>query len=241
MMVTTGVLVVPRISLIEGLTEESIPPGYCILVEYDPASQWFNASISMAAEWLKQGGGVVYQTAAKPPETVRTQMRRLGFDLEALEAQKRFELWDAYTVTLGLKSKEKHARDSLKVGDLSLRFRWVIDQPPQAEELRLADTWSVLGRFNEERSWVEFMLTRLIPSGTLRSNTTVLPITRGVHSDWAYKQLEDAADGVVDVQFENVNGVTRNVMRIRNMRDVHYETRWYPLKIGQNFEVTLEK
>jgi len=31
------------------------------------------------------------------------------------------------------------------------------------------------------------------------------------------------------------------LMRIRNMRNAHFDREWHELKIGENFEVTLEK
>ena len=34
---------------------------------------------------------------------------------------------------------------------------------------------------------------------------------------------------------------TRDLIRIRSMRNVHFDREWHELKIGHNFEITLEK
>jgi len=68
------VMDVPRLELIEDLTSGAVIPGTNILVEFDPASQWYNASITMAAGWLKTGGSVSYIAHSQSPNDVRFQL-----------------------------------------------------------------------------------------------------------------------------------------------------------------------
>ena len=106
----------PRIQLIEDLTKEPIPPGCTILVEFDPASQWYNASLTIAARWLRTGGSVSYIAQSQSPDDVRSQLRQLGLTVEELEQKDRLWITDFYTASLGQKSKERFAVESLKVG-----------------------------------------------------------------------------------------------------------------------------
>jgi len=53
--------------------------------------------------------------------------------------------------------------------------------------------------------------------------------------------LEDAADGVIDFKIEDIGEKTRDVLRIRSMRNVSFDREWHRLKIGENFEVSLDK
>jgi KaiC/GvpD/RAD55 family RecA-like ATPase len=64
---------------------------------------------------------------------------------------------------------------------------------------------------------------------------------KGVHSDWAYKQLEGAHDGVIDVRVEEMSGQWRNLISIKTLRDVGFDGQWHQLKVGENLEVSLEK
>jgi KaiC/GvpD/RAD55 family RecA-like ATPase len=63
---------------------------------------------------------------------------------------------------------------------------------------------------------------------------------RGIHSDWVYRLLEGSVEGVVDFELDESGEETRNIIRFRRMRNVSFDSRWHPLKIGKNFEVTLE-
>lgn len=72
----------PRLRLIEDLTTGPVPEGSTLLVEYDPASQWYNASITISAGWLKAGGKVDYDALAQPPDDVRAKLRGLGLELD---------------------------------------------------------------------------------------------------------------------------------------------------------------
>ena len=112
---------------------------------------------------------------------------------------------------------------------------------PAPEFLVIADNSSVLDRFNAEKNWVELFLTRPIPMAKARQITQLIGFMGGIHSTWAYKQLEAGVDGIVDFKVDEVNGERRTFIGIRNMRNVSFDSRWHPLKIGENFEVTLEK
>jgi len=212
-----------------------------ILVEFDPVSQWYNASVTIAAGWIRTGGVTAYNVHTRPPEKIREQFNRLELDTETLESTGKLRIIDWYTASLGMKSKEKRAMDSLKIADLSLDMRDLMRQTPELGLLRVWDTTSYLARFNDEKAWVELELTRFVPTSSIIQSTGVGGVIRGIHSDWVYKQLEAAYDGVIDFKLEEEGKSTRDLMRIRSMRNVHFDREWHELKIGENFEVTLQK
>ena len=236
-----------RLALIEDLLSEPLPAGSNLLAEYDAASQWYRASVNIAREWLRAGGEVGYNVAAQLPDNLRSQLGKLGLNVEELEAGGKLEIWDWYAATLGQKSKEKFVgTSSLKAAELSIDIAREELKPAMAGEtypeyLRIWDNCSVMARFNADRAWVEFLVTRVFPSAFHSKSTLIVGVIRGIHSDWVYRQLEDAADGVIDVKIEEMGEETRDVLRIRSMRNVAFDRRWHRLKIGENFEVTLEK
>ncbi|MGA2627498.1 MAG: ATPase domain-containing protein [Candidatus Bathyarchaeia archaeon] len=233
----------PRIPLIEDLTKGPVPPGSSILVEFDSASQWYNASVTIAAGWLRTGGSVGFVAMSLPPDELRSQIRQLGLNTEELEQTERLSITDAYSASIGQKSKEKFAVQSLKVTDLSLYIgrESMSDPSPAPEFLTIADNISILDRFNAEKNWVEMYLTRPIPMAKARQITNLNGIIGGIHSDWAYKQLEAAVDGIIDFKLDATSDPPQNLIRIRNMRKVGFDGRWNRLKTEENFEVTLEK
>ena len=112
---------------------------------------------------------------------------------------------------------------------------------PAPEFLVISDNGSILDRFNEEKNWVELYLTRPIPMGKTRQLTQLIGFLSGVHSNWAYKQLEAAADGVIDFRLDETSDPVQNLVRIRNMRKVGFDGRWHRLKVKANLEVTIEE
>jgi KaiC/GvpD/RAD55 family RecA-like ATPase len=242
-----------RVALIEDLLKTPLPPGASILVEYDPTSSWYQASLSMAAEWLRGGGVVSYHVATQPPENIRAQLAQRGFDVAQLESEAKLRVFDWYTATLGRKSAEMFAFYSLKAADLSVLFsKYLMANPdnpspetfapsPSPEWLRITDDMSCLARFNEEKSWVEFVRTRMIPISSLWKSTGIAGIIKGIHSDWAYKNLEAASDGVVDIKLDETTEEARSAMRVRSMRGVGFDARWHTLKIDDHLEVLVEK
>jgi KaiC/GvpD/RAD55 family RecA-like ATPase len=244
-----------RVALIEDLLKGTLPPGSSLLVEYDPTSTWYQASLVIAAEWLRAGGLVSYHVTAQPPESIRSQLAQMGLDVEKLEANEKLRVFDWYTATLGRKSTEKYAFYSLKAADLSVLFaQYLMASPdpgsptvdaippqPSPNWLRILDDASCLGRFNEEKSWVEFVRTRLIPVGSLWKSTGIGGIMRGIHSDWAYKSLEAASDGVIDFKLDETEEEARSMIRIRSMRQVGFDSKWHALTTGENREITIQK
>jgi KaiC/GvpD/RAD55 family RecA-like ATPase len=230
------------IPLLEELTAGPIPAGSNILVEFDPSSIWYNACLTIATKWLQTGGKLVYNVGSQLPENIRAHLNRLGVTTEELEQKDVLRLWDWYTITLGGKSKEKFAMESLKVADISILF--AKDQMRAAVDptlLRVGDNASTLARFNDDKAWVEFFLTRSFPTSTLRKSTLIIGVIRGVHSDWVYKMLEGGADGIVDFKLEESGSTTKDLIRIRSMRNLSFNREWHELKMSDNFEVTLAK
>ena len=236
-----------RLALIEDLLIEPLPAGCNLLVEYDAASQWYRASLNIANEWLRAGGDVGYNVAAQSPDNLRGQLRKLGLNVEELEASGKLEIWDWYTTTLGQQSKEKFVGSTprMKAADLSIAIAQQELKPAMAGEaypeyLRIWDNCSVMARFNEDKAWVEFLITRIFPGAFHSKSTLIVGVIRGIHNDWVYRQLEDAADGVIDFKIEDISE-TKDVFRIRSMRNVSFDRRWHQLKIGENLRISLEK
>jgi hypothetical protein len=178
----------------------------------------------------------------------------MGLDVQKLEADEKLRLFDWYTATLGRKSNEKYAFYGLKVTDLSVLFgQYLMATPdsnassadslppqPSPDWLRILDDISCLARFNEEKNWVEFVRTRIIPIAALWKSTGLGGIIRGVHSEWAYKNLEAASDGVVDFKLDDTGDEVKSAIRVRSMRPVGFDSKWHNLMTDENLRVKLE-
>lgn len=230
---------VPRIPILDELATEPIPSGSTMLVEFDAASQWYNASVGIMVGWVEQGGSVEYVTAAQQPDGIRKRLNRFGLDVSKLENEDRVWIGDLYTPTLRQKLNDPEA-GSLKAADLSILIAKNLSKPPVLDLLLFFDNMSTLARFNDDRAWVELCLTRVIPLASSRNVTIINGITRGVHEDWIYKTLESAHDCIIDFKLDETGEQTRNMIRARSMRNVGFDSRWHDLRIGPNFEVSIQ-
>ena len=50
----------------------------------------------------------------------------------------------------------------------------------------------------------------------------------------------ELGDGVIDLRLVDEGESTKDLIRIRSMRDVSHDRDWHELKIGSNFEVTVQ-
>jgi KaiC/GvpD/RAD55 family RecA-like ATPase len=72
--------------------------------------------------------------------------------------------------------------------------------------------------------------------------TCLRGVIRDVHSSLVYKRLESVSDGIIDLRIETESEEIVNMIRIRTMRNVGFDSRWHRLRIShENFEVTLEE
>ena len=74
---------------------------------------------------MRTGGSVSYIAQSQTPDEVRSQLHSLGVAVEELEQKDRLWITDLYAASVGRKSKEKFAPESLKVDDMSL---WIAQE-----------------------------------------------------------------------------------------------------------------
>jgi KaiC/GvpD/RAD55 family RecA-like ATPase len=232
----------PKIPLLEELTTGSIPRGSNLLVVFDPASAWYNAALTISVGWLQTGGRVHYNASVQSPDTVRSQLTRLGLNPENLEKEDSLRIYDWYSATLGRRSEEKQSIHSLKVQELSPEYAaWMKGDElgENVNTLRVVENASTLARYNDEKLFVEFVLTRVFPRSPLWKATLINPLVRGLHSDWLYKALESSADGVIDFKLDESHDPAQNLVRIRSLRNARFDGRWHTLQVAENLEVMM--
>ena len=110
-----------RIPLIEELTMEPISPRSQLLVEYDAGSQWYNATVTIGAGWLKQGDTLSYNLTLRSPDKLRSKLQQSRLDTGKLEADDKLRIQDYYTATLGKTSSER-LPNPIKVNDMTLAW-----------------------------------------------------------------------------------------------------------------------
>lgn len=220
-----------QIPILHGLIPEGVPYRTAIIIEYDPDSSYYQILESTVHDLLRAGQVVSFFDYTRFPDQVREDLRALGSDIDELEARGMFHLYDGYSATLGIKSKEKLALESLKVADISLYFlKMTKDENPIRNDVGFSDSGTVGLRYNDERAFLDWYATRVIPRVKLHDRISFSAFVTGVHSEAFYKSIEDMCDGVVDVRFDDSAGLPRTKLRVRAFKVGRFNGSWRHVK-----------
>ena len=248
------------IPILAALVPDGIKPGTLFVVEFDPESQWLAVAATITAGYLRAGGRVSYTAMLGSPESVRERLLALGVDVSAVSSEGRLALDDWYSATLtGGRLEEGgpsmfeaieggHRARSLKISDLSVQYLKDMKQgsefgdafetwPPSA--LSLAESSSQLLRFNEEKPYLEWVISRLNPNCRRAKRIFFVGFVRGIHSDSFYKRLESDVDGVVDLRVMERDGGWKNFLCVRSLKGQPHDARWHEVQIKRNGEAAL--
>jgi KaiC/GvpD/RAD55 family RecA-like ATPase len=237
-----------------------VPGGFTYgtnyLVEYQPSSLWYEASLTITARALKTGLRTHYHTFMRTPGEVREGFQRLGIDLKRLEGEDRFRLIDSCTGLTGLPIQPE-SRDVTKrlVGSASLNDPSWLESftanivtllekgAPETDKrwLHIDDNTSIFNRYFKEQDVLNIFHTRVFPLTRLLELSAFHSVVAGVWSDSFYKQFEAQCDGVIDFKAEEDDGQLENYVRVRSIRGKSCDSRWRHLRLEGSGEIVLDK
>lgn len=202
------------------LLGEMIPSGLLFgasyLVEFESDSLWYETSLSLVAQSLKRGIRTDYHTFQHVPREVRKALASLGVDVKRMELDGTLRIIDSYTVTTGLELSEEAHRDRrfFEARSLSLSYwskQLLKDMKAEiAEErkrrLHVDDNVLVLVQYNDEKSFIDFWRTKIIPEMRILEFVGLHGVVRGAYSEAFYNQFESLSDGIIDFKSEEESG-----------------------------------
>ena len=245
------------IPLFADLIPDGISPGTGLLVEYDPHSQWFALATTVIARWLQAGKRGYCVAMVRPREVLVKDLGRFGIDVAAKEEAGELRVDDWYSASLTPEHStpenevigDKYQRyGSVKIPDLSLGFsqtlkgrqllsKWSSEQ--QLGVLAIADSFSMLLRFNEEKTFLEWFENRDLPLQRKLKRINVCGFGLGLHSEQFYKRLENVFDGVIEVRVMEREDQIKNLVRVTSLKGQPHDTRWHEIEIKGNGEAVL--
>ncbi len=236
------------IPILKQLVPDGFDYGINLLVEFDPKSIWYETSLTIAARALMDRIRTDYHTLSHYPTKVLDDLTKLGLDAEKLQEDGTLSIIDSYTAQLGFGPPKKPTgrvhfqTQSLKIPDWSIAYSQEMKAaPPESEKRRLHvdDNTSVLLQYNEEKTAVDWLRTRLVPMARGRELTLLHALVTGVHSEAFYRQLESIVEGIIELRSEEKSSGIEHFIRIRTMRGKNYDSRWHKLRQLNNGEVVL--
>jgi KaiC/GvpD/RAD55 family RecA-like ATPase len=243
-----------HVPIFSDLVPGGLTYGANYLVEFEPNSLWYEASLTVAAHALRSGVRTQYHTFMHIPREVRQGLRNIGSDLKKLESEDKFRLIDSYTSLTGLPIQPEPA-------DLTGRHRLSINDPSYLEHytenivallekgapendkrwLHLDDNTSIFNRYFKEQDVLNIFQTRVFQLTRLLELSAFHSVVAGVWSESFYKQFEAQCDGVIDFKAEEAEGQLENYVRVRSIRGKSCDSRWRHLRLESNGEVVLDK
>jgi len=241
------------IPILKELIPDGIEYGTMLLAEFEPDSIWYDASLTMAAQALRNGIKTDYHTFQRNPSEVGRAIARFGLDVRKLQEDGLFRIIDSYTVQTGLGEPEKPRRgdqgmltltQSVRLSDWSIAAVQAIKTGvPELERSRfhIDDDTSVLLQYNAEKVFIDYWRTRTLPTARARETAFLNSAVVGVCSEAFYRQFESLCDGIIEFKREETGGTTNHLVRVKAMRGRKYDPQWHRLIVGENLEVILEK
>ena len=245
----TDTLAVP---ILRELIPDGVDYGADLIVEFEPDSIWYETSLTIAAQAMREGVKTAYHTLRHAPRDVERAFARFGLDGKKLKNDGLFELIDSYSVQIGLAEPEKLQNvstdyaliESLKLSDWSISYSQAIKAGiPEADKrwLHIDDDSTVGTKYNSENAIIEFVRTRGLPINRTTETIALQALLKGVASDAFYRQREALSNGIIELKTEETERGIEQKLRVRAMHGKRFDSRWHTLKLLDNGEVTLER
>jgi class 3 adenylate cyclase len=239
------------IPILDELTHGGFFYGGLYIVEFDPASLWYETSLTIAAKALKEGTKVEYHTFQHPPNEVSEAFSRLGISAREFEKNGHLRIVDSYTQTLEYEENQ---------AEKSYRIVKTVDKP--LDLVRSADNWAkeskagytdedmwwlhidddtgVVLQYNDEKTMIDKWRTGILPySVRNRMTPHFLAFARNAASDRFYSQFEAFCDGIIDLTNREEAGEVKNYLSLRLLRGRNFDSRLHQLQIAPNGEVAI--
>ncbi len=245
-----GVLKIP---MFKELLPGGLRFGANYLVEFEPESLWYEASLTLTAQAVRAGHKSDYHTFTHFPDDVRASLRRQGLDVEKLERNDIFRIWDSYTVQGGIEASAKigkaqpQERVDLRSVKMSDWDRETVEElkaglpEVDLDRVHVDDNTSVLLQYNSEKEVIDHFRSITLQFARRSRLAAFHTLVSGVYGENLYKQFESFCDGIIDFRSREKGGAIEQLMRVRSLRGAKVDSSWRRLLVSDSGEVMVGK
>jgi KaiC/GvpD/RAD55 family RecA-like ATPase len=183
---------------------------------------------TLASEQVKTGN-CIYITNTEYPETIRRNMRTLGIYGDMGTETTRIKFIDAYSAVGGTHSKEeRYVTSHTDLTSLGLEITKCFETAGPGTDVYL-DSLTPLANVLRMDYLLNFLQSI---AAKIKANDGSLCVTTGAgieKEDLA--KLEEASDCVIETQLQESSRGQRRRLRIKKLRDRHYDDRWVRFEV----------
>jgi len=236
------------VPLFEAMVPDGLRLGGNYLVEFEPSSPWYEASVTIAARSVQSGLKTEYHSFHRNIADVKEALEGLGLSVDRETKRGMLRLIDSYAPA----TRQAKGQSLGRVGFLANRIpdvsRWgrAIKKQIAAgfEErdrrwLHIDDNTSLLLQFTDEESMLNGWRTVFIPWGRARELITVNGFVKGIASEAFYRKNEALYDGVFDMVTNEKEGRLEHFIRARRVQGESIDSRWKPVRLRPRGQVVI--
>ncbi len=246
----------PNIPILSEIVPTGLAYGSAYVILSEPESIWYEMSLTIAAQALRNGVRTEYHAFQHPPQDVRRGLSRLGVDAKQLEGRHLFRILDTCTQLTGLPFQPEPLPYEHPVPQIGYKFNdpsnldvWTAvlakiigEGCPESEKrwLHIDDNTSIFNRYFREKDLINIFENRFIPYFRLTERVVLHSLLTRVASEIFYKQFLAQCDGILDLKSPEEDGRIEHYVRVRSMRGMACDSRWRHLRLLAKGEVSFD-
>jgi KaiC/GvpD/RAD55 family RecA-like ATPase len=210
------------------------PPGSTILVTGNPGSGKSILAQFLALQFLNEGKACIFVTYDELPAEIRKHLKSLNLDITRFEKNQAFTIIDCYSSRAKATSQEKYyVEQPFSPTDLSITISTALEENPEKTKVLIIDSATALFTKLDFQKVMRLLQDR---SAKIKANGNIFILTLGKDTvaQSLTNRLEEAVDGIIELDLVEVQGKMVRRMRIKKLRGQNHLEEWANFTIDPN-------
>jgi len=208
-----------------------IPIGSSVLIVGGTASGKSLLCQQLAYKYLNEGKACLFASYDDFPAKIRENMKSFGWDLATQEHDNNFAFIDCYSSRARKVSQERYSiQQPFALTELSIVSSTAIDDAKEAPKLLFLDSATALFTNLDPSRVMSFLQDR---GAKMKGENGIFIFTlgEGVIKPDIVNRLEEATDGIIELNIYGEDGERRRRMRVKKLRGQRHLNEWVPYDI----------
>ncbi len=213
------------------MTAGGIPEDYSVMIVGGESSGKSVLCQQLVHSFLSKENPCIYVTYDCFPDEIRKNMKSFDWEITPHEQKGIFKFIDCYSPAAGVTSAEENFVEfPFSLSDLGIAMSEVMDRVKHKSTKMFLDSTAPIFTRLEPSIVVEFLQDR---SAKMKGNNSNFFYTVGKETipSALMRRLKEIVDCIIELDFEEENGITSRKMRIRKLRGRRFVNTWMPFEI----------